>query len=938
VKANQIFRKDEVRLVREAIFLLTLTLIISIAVTKAHGEIVKGSVTSVQGRLIEMNVGTGSGARVGASGRVYYNVKIEGKEQPIFVAKFKITQIAEATSMAEIEEKTTDLRKGLLVEVVITSGELEVRSEPSGARVSLDDKEVGQTPLVLSGLGLGRHRIRVAKEEHYPYEEQIDLTGPERKRVIASLRRLVGELTVSTDPPGAGISIDGRPVGTSPFEGKAIPSGTSRVRIVKEGYETWERDVFVEAGKRIEVLAQLKVKEGSLDVQSDPSGARVFLDGNELGETPLTLSGIRLGHHRIRVTKEGYVSYEEQVTVTEGERKKVLASLRKMTGILSIRTEPPGANVFIDGKPVGTSPCESGDLPPGSYQVRIEKRGYAPWEGSLSVIAGKRIEVPFPIELKAVVGSLEILSEPSGSKVFLDGEEMGQTPLSLPAVRMGQHRVRVTKEDYDSYEEQVSVTEGERKKVLASLRKMTGVLSIRTEPSGASVFIDGKPVGTSPCESGDLAPGSYRVRIEKRGYAPWEGSLSVIAGKRIEVPFPIELKAVVGSLEILSEPSGSRVFLDGKEMGQTPLSLPAVRVGQHRIRVSREGYEPYEEQAGVRQGKNRVSASLKRLRGDLFITTEPSRSDIDINGKSVGVSPYEGKDLQPGIYKVKVSKTGYEPWKTDATVKAGEANELRVQLKGKKREVAAASPPSKSETLTKEPPKAPESPKVDGPPKVAESQKASSPPKASVPPKAVESPKAAESPKAGRQVDWANRSCDAPVWNVGDKWTYRTADKVAWTQEIVDVKEDAFIMKIPGVENLFAYDRKTMNRNYSIGKNGRKFINSDDAFKRLFEFPLAVGKTWSYTTPWGRDNSCLNHFEVEGVEEVLTPAGRFTAYKIYCKGKVLSPVPSASQSLESWARYWYSPEVKSWVKCEFDNTRYWSKTFNNAELIAFKLK
>jgi len=137
---------------------------------------------------------------------------------------------------------------------------------------------------------------------------------------------------------------------------------------------------------------------------------------------------------------------------------------------------------------------------------------------------------------------------------------------------------------------------------------------------------------------------------------------------------------------------------------------------------------------------------------------------------------------------------------------------------------------------------------------------------------------------------------------------------------------------------LLAYDKKTMNVNYSIGKNGRKFINADDPFKRLFEFPLVVGKTWSYTTPWGRDHSCVNHFKVEGVEEVKTPAGKFVAYKIYCKGKALVPVSSASVSLESWARYWYSPEVKWWVKREFDTTKYWSNANQDTELLSYKLK
>ena len=252
------------KLVRGFIFFLISILFVLIASSDSEPGAAVGQVTSIHGDMIELNIGSEKGIRTGDTGRIYYKVMIGEKEKPIFIAKFKVTHLSEKSSMAQIEEKTAEVKIGYLVEVTVKVGELEVKSKPSGAKVYMDGKEVGESPVVLSGVVPGRHQIRVIKEGYDPFEV-TEVLGVERKEVIATLKKTVrgGDLIVQTAPPGATIYLDGKLVGTSPYDGKGLSPGTYRIRVIKEGFETWEGEALVEAGKRVEVLPKLKEMDWS---------------------------------------------------------------------------------------------------------------------------------------------------------------------------------------------------------------------------------------------------------------------------------------------------------------------------------------------------------------------------------------------------------------------------------------------------------------------------------------------------------------------------------------------------------------------------------------------------------------------------------------------------------------------------------------------------
>jgi hypothetical protein len=189
------------------------------------------------------------------------------------------------------------------------------------------------------------------------------------------------------------------------------------------------------------------------------------------------------------------------------------------------------------------------------------------------------------------------------------------------------------------------------------------------------------------------------------------------------------------------------------------------------------------------------------------------------------------------------------------------------------------------------------------------------------------------------EIDWTKKSCGAPVWNIGDKWTYKNTKGEIYTCEVVKIEEDLYVAKIEGQRHLLGYDKKTMNNNFFVETSGKR-VENRTPFRKLYDFPIVIGKKWSDTTTSvtsvsKTEATFSSDFQIEGIEEITTPAGTFKAFKIYYKQTVISP-----QRGSGWVRIWYSPVIKNWIRREVEKSPFWRKAtwLQDAELISCQLK
>ncbi|MBB6098163.1 hypothetical protein HNR42_001588 [Deinobacterium chartae] len=145
--------------------------------------------------------------------------------------------------------------------------------------------------------------------------------------------------------------------------------------------------------------------------------------------------------------------------------------------------------------------------------------------------------------------------------------------------------------------------------------------------------------------------------------------------------------AQTGSIRVESSPAGADVYLDGRLIGRTPLNIENVAVGRHDLRVVMSGYSEYRTSVDVgRNSTQTLRATLSRGSvnqgtGSLSVTSNVDRAEIFLNDRRAGRVPTTFRNLNPGIYRVRVTAPGYRDFYTTVEIRPGETSDLRVTLR-----------------------------------------------------------------------------------------------------------------------------------------------------------------------------------------------------------------------------------------------------------------
>lgn len=269
--------------------------------------------------------------------------------------------------------------------------------------------------------------------------------------------------------------------------------------------------------------------------------------------------------------------------------------------------------------------------------------------------------------------------ELTGARIRINGRQEGIAPRTIP-LEPGVHTVTLERDFHFAKSIEVAVVAGETKQLAFILEPNFGFLSVESTPPGATVTLGGVAIGETPLRQ-QVRTGEHELRLELPDYVPWGAAVDVAAGgtRRISQ----KLRPDFGPLEIRSEPSGARVLLDGKEVGTTPLTLPRVTPGRHRVRVSAapESYEPFRTEVIVERerGAPPLFARLERREADLVVTTQPPGATVSIDGKTLGTTTFKAR-LLGGSHRLQVSLPGYMPVTKQITLLPPEPLLLNIEL------------------------------------------------------------------------------------------------------------------------------------------------------------------------------------------------------------------------------------------------------------------
>lgn len=208
-------------------------------------------------------------------------------------------------------------------------GTLDLRSEPSGARAFVDGRYVGRTPLRY-GAESGSREVRLEREGYEAYRALVNLPGGSTQRVDASLSpvRRIGTVSFSSEPQGAEVLVGGSSLGTTPLRGLTFDEGSYQARFRRAGYEDRVVDFRVQAGGNQTVTTELRATRGTLVVTGNVGGARVYINGNDVGSLPsgtgrLSVPDLPVGNHELAVVAPGFSTVIRDVEIGAGTTTEV---------------------------------------------------------------------------------------------------------------------------------------------------------------------------------------------------------------------------------------------------------------------------------------------------------------------------------------------------------------------------------------------------------------------------------------------------------------------------------------------------------------------------------------------------------------------------------------------------------------------------------------
>jgi len=135
-------------------------------------------------------------------------------------------------------------------------------------------------------------------------------------------------------------------------------------------------------------------RTGTLYLKSSPPAAMVYVDGVYYGLTPRKVTGVSPGIRTVKMTKDGYSDYVEQVMVTTSGIKMVMATLSPATGSIRVSSVPAHADVYLDSVLVGTTPMTVTGVSPGAHTLALKKDGYQDYTTSVTITDGETLRMP----------------------------------------------------------------------------------------------------------------------------------------------------------------------------------------------------------------------------------------------------------------------------------------------------------------------------------------------------------------------------------------------------------------------------------------------------------------------------------------------------------------------------------------------------------------
>lgn len=319
--------------------------------------------------------------------------------------------------------------------------------------------------------------------------------------------------------------------------------GSYSLKVTAEGYYPFEGSLKVDTADVQNRSVNLIPLPGTLKIETQPSGARVLIDGVEAGFTPLTLENIAAGEVPLNLSIDRYLAFDDVITIEgRGIAQRYSKDLVPGWARVFVDVVPERVEFLLDEEPVK----EAGDVievMAGSRQLTVTAPGYVSQTIEVNAIANTDLDLG-TIKLIAAEGILRLTSQPSGASVTRDGLFVGTTPVDVTMSPSVNHQIILRRAGYQPSELRTALDKGTIEQRAVALKPTLGDVDIQITPRNARVAVNGVDQGAGSTTL-SLPSVEQTIAISAPGYASVERKITPRAGlaQRLKVDLLTEEEA-----------------------------------------------------------------------------------------------------------------------------------------------------------------------------------------------------------------------------------------------------------------------------------------------------------------------------------------------------------------------------------------------------------
>lgn len=365
-----------------------------------------------------------------------------------------------------------------------------------------------------------------------------------------------------------------------------VPAGTARIKVLhpqlgqlmtEDGYYWFNQKTKAATTYRlvlttgeVETVVREAVTQQFLTVYLDPKEASLEINGDVwIPDAEGVVSKyLEFGEYEYRAFAPMYYPSVGRVTINDPDKPHELhISLRPNHGFLEVKaatTEMNGALVYVDDERVGEVPLTGHRLKNGTHRVRIVKPLYKPFEQTVTV-ADSTVAALSPSLIPNFVEAT--VTAPNKAEIWINGVKKASDRWNGPLepgtyrfeARLAGHRPSVQNET-------IRIEDGKRTIALQAPEPVYGAVSVTSSPVGATIYIDGKEVGTTPFVVRNVLIGERKIELKKPYHSTFVQTVTVEEGKTGSVSGTLSNVAHV-RISASGCDGEAALYMDGEEIG-----------------------------------------------------------------------------------------------------------------------------------------------------------------------------------------------------------------------------------------------------------------------------------------------------------------------------------------------------------------------------------